>query len=94
MQPHVCSSTYVWLYLYITQPRLLILLHIRASGKFKPGTDSSYVLPWGSDLGTLTGLYFYWEFDADWYKPWEWSLFDNPDVYVTRIEVDSMETGD
>ncbi|XP_071811294.1 pancreatic triacylglycerol lipase-like [Apostichopus japonicus] len=65
-----------------------------ASGKFKPGTDSSYVLPWGSDLGTLTGLYFYWEFDADWYKPWEWSLFDNPDVYVTRIEVDSMETGD
>uniref|UniRef100_UPI0039812089 hypothetical protein n=1 Tax=Salmonella sp. s55044 TaxID=3159677 RepID=UPI0039812089 len=64
------------------------------SGTYKPDTDEYFVLPWGSNLGQLSGMYFYWEFDADWYKPWEWSLFDNPDIYVTHVEVDSMENED
>ena len=42
-------------------------------------------------IGDLTGLYFEWSYDRDWYRPWEWDVFRPPFVYVSHIEVEYAE---
>ncbi|XP_071953370.1 pancreatic triacylglycerol lipase-like [Antedon mediterranea] len=46
------------------------------------------------DPGKLSGLYFEWEYDPDWYKPWDWDLWTNPEIYVHKIEIKSGDIGD
>ncbi|XP_054764763.2 pancreatic triacylglycerol lipase-like [Lytechinus pictus] len=43
------------------------------------------------DIGDLTGLYFEWEYDRDWYRPWEWDFFIKPQIYIDYIEVEYAE---
>ncbi|KAJ8040559.1 Pancreatic lipase-related protein 2 [Holothuria leucospilota] len=61
------------------------------SGTYKPGTETYFPVDLTVDVGTVYEVDFYWEFDPEWYKPWEWSLFDNPDIYVSEIDLESLE---
>ncbi|XP_033111043.1 pancreatic triacylglycerol lipase-like [Anneissia japonica] len=45
------------------------------------------------DPGKLSGLYFEWEYDPDWYKFWDWDLWNNPKIYVHKILMKSGHTG-
>ena len=40
-----------------------------------------------SDLGDLSGLYLEWEYDADWYKWWDWEAIERPQLFIHQIQV-------
>lgn len=67
-------------------------LFCRGKDEYEPGR-SYYVTGVGNSFADpLTKIEFSWEYDGDWYNPISWDIFRNPDVYVSRIVVDSLET--
>ncbi|KAJ8020396.1 hypothetical protein HOLleu_39978 [Holothuria leucospilota] len=68
-----------------------IFMSNTGNNAYEPGR-SYYVTGMGNFFADpLTKLEFSWEYDGDWYNPISWDLFRNPDVYVSRIEVDSLD---
>lgn len=42
------------------------------------------------DTGGLSGLYFEWEYDADWWW-WDWEVIERPELFVHQIQVTDSE---
>ena len=62
------------------------------SMKYIPGASYGFLGVSDIDLADVSGVYFEWEYDAAWYKPWEWDFFIDPEIYVHRLIVNTVET--
>ncbi|XP_033111044.1 inactive pancreatic lipase-related protein 1-like [Anneissia japonica] len=58
---------------------------------FEPKQDYGFVGVAETDPGRLTGMYMEWSYDPDWYKPWDWDVWTNPEIYVHKFDVESSE---
>ncbi|XP_033111034.1 pancreatic triacylglycerol lipase-like [Anneissia japonica] len=56
-----------------------------------PGEDYTFVAVSDVVTGPIVGAYFEWEYDPDWYKPWDWDLWVNPDIYLHKILIQDSD---
>ncbi|XP_071953366.1 pancreatic triacylglycerol lipase-like [Antedon mediterranea] len=57
----------------------------------KPGDDYNFVAVSDVIPGPIVGATIEWEYDPDWYKPWDWDVFVNPDIYVHKILIQDKD---
>ncbi|XP_071505645.1 pancreatic triacylglycerol lipase-like [Diadema antillarum] len=58
---------------------------------FEHGKNYKFVVLADGSVGTVTGLYFEWSYDRDWYRPWDWDVFRPPSVYISQIELEQAD---
>ncbi|XP_071491614.1 pancreatic lipase-related protein 2-like [Diadema antillarum] len=61
---------------------------------YEPLTNYLHIGASSVNVGFITRLYFEWDYDAEFYKPWEWEFFENPKLYIHQIIIDSAENGE
>ncbi|XP_071953372.1 pancreatic triacylglycerol lipase-like [Antedon mediterranea] len=83
------GKLFVTLMGYNTQSKRIALT--KNSESFIPGALSTYIAASDADPGTLSGILFEWEYDPDWYKPWDWDIWTNPEIYVHKIVITDGE---
>lgn len=59
--------------------------------KYIPGAAYSFLAVSDIDLSDVVGMYFEWTYDAAWYKPWEWDFFIDPEIYVHKMTVSTVQ---
>ncbi|XP_041480798.1 pancreatic lipase-related protein 2-like isoform X2 [Lytechinus variegatus] len=55
-------------------------------------TNTAYVYMTPYDVGPddtegLVSIYFEWDYDADWYKWWDWEAIERPELFIHQIQV-------
>ncbi len=65
----------------------------RESLELKPTRDYNFVAATRIDPGTLSAVYLSWELDYEWYNPGDWPIFDDPEIFVSKISLKSLEGG-
>ncbi|XP_071953375.1 pancreatic lipase-related protein 2-like [Antedon mediterranea] len=50
---------------------------------FESGQTYTYFTIIPESLGEVKGVKLVWEFDANWYKPWQW--FRKPEIYINNV---------
>ncbi|XP_033111057.1 pancreatic triacylglycerol lipase-like [Anneissia japonica] len=83
------GSLYVTLMGYKDQSQRILLT--KKSQDLKPGESYTFVAASDVDPGALSGVLFEWEYDPDWYKPWDWDVWTNPEIYVHQIIITNGE---
>ena len=63
----------------------------RESVELKPAWDYHFVGVSRVDPGTLNTVYLSWDLDYEWYNPGDWPIFDNPELYISYLTVESGE---
>lgn len=61
------------------------------SVELKPAWDYHFVGVSRVDPGTLNTVYLSWDLDYEWYNPGDWPIFDNPELYISYLTVESGE---
>ncbi|XP_072016127.1 pancreatic triacylglycerol lipase-like [Amphiura filiformis] len=59
--------------------------------ELKPGMNYHFVGVTRFDPGTLTSVNFRWVLDYEWYNPGDWPIFDDPELFISTMTVESSE---
>lgn len=69
----------------------MFLIYSNETGHYEPGSTHTFYILTDEYPGRIKYLGFSWLYDRDWYKPWTWPIFSNPDVYIEGIQLELLE---
>ncbi len=53
--------------------------------------DYNFVAATNIDPGDLSTVYLSWDFDFQFLKPGDWPILDDPEIFVSKMSVTSLE---
>ncbi|XP_014679901.1 PREDICTED: uncharacterized protein LOC106819838 [Priapulus caudatus] len=68
------------------------VLQVGENQSLKPQATASAIASHPEHIGIVNKFRFNWDFDYDWYKPWQWPIFNNPHIRIGKLTVFTGET--